>query len=79
MAKTVWRAFLKTAGILVQTKGVQKSTTPCNGSKMHFYAKTYRYIRGRMKLYETEADRAFYKLWHNGAKAILKSHLIKVL
>ena len=73
---------MKTAGILVQTvntKGVQKSATPCNGSKMHFYAKTYRYIRGRMKLYETEADRAFYKLWHNGAKAILKSHLIKVL
>jgi hypothetical protein len=45
-----------------RTKGVKKSATPCNGSKMHFYAKTYRYIRGRMKLYETEADRAFYKL-----------------
>ena len=47
---------------LYRTKEVKKSATPCNGSKMHFYAKTYRYIRGRMKLYETEAGRAFYKL-----------------
>lgn len=64
MAKTVWEGFPENSWHFSSnsTKGVQKSATPCNGSKMHFYAKTYRYIRGRMKLYETEADRAFYKL-----------------
>ena len=63
MAKTVWRAFLKTAGILVHTgqKGSKNLLHPVMAQKCTFMLKPIG-IRGRMKLYETEAGRAFYKL-----------------